>query len=113
MIYHSYAVFSITRRRSEAPETETTASSVASSVAEAVLPACNATRQVHGAMEAAVVTTHGALRGVRNAIDASYVSCQRRLSRRVCRPIFRRHKVFSRTDDGRSNIVMVVSYREM
>jgi len=30
------------------------------------------------------VTTHSALVGVRNAIDASYVSCRRHLSRRVC-----------------------------
>ena len=32
------------------------------------------------------VTLHSALVGVRNAIDASYVSCQRHLSRRVTQP---------------------------
>jgi len=51
---------------------------------DSTLPA-NADEQVLG-KEVAVATpttTHAALVGVKNAIDASYVSCQRHLSRRV------------------------------
>ena len=68
-------------------------SSAAVSRAESVLPAAttdNADEQDGGreAVMSMPVTTHSALLGVRNAIDASYVSCQRHLSRRVCLPFF-------------------------
>ena len=72
-------------------ETETAVSSAAGSQAESVLPTAttDTADQQDGVRETAVsmpVTTHSALLGVRNAIDASYVSCQRHLSRRVCQP---------------------------
>jgi len=82
-------------RRADAAvaETETTVSSAAGSQAESFLPPAttDTADQRDGVRETAVstpVTTHSALLGVRNAIDASYVSCQRHLSRRVCQPFF-------------------------
>jgi len=72
-------------------EVETTATSSAvrreadGSVAEAALPSSNVEQQGRG-QETAIatpVTTHSALLGVKNAIDASYVSSRRHLSRRV------------------------------
>lgn len=50
-----------------------------------VVPGSTADQHVR-ARETIPVTTHSALRGVRNAIDASYVSCRRHLGRRVCQP---------------------------
>ena len=82
-------------RRADAAEAEATASSAAEGreavggLVEAALPentADNADKHC-GAGDCALatpVTPHRVLCGVKNAIDASYVSSRRHLSRRVC-----------------------------
>jgi len=86
--------FDLLDRRADMAEAVMTTSSSAgvrdavSGVVEAALPANTADNadEQDRAQESATatpITTHSALLGVKNAIDASYVSCRRRLSRRV------------------------------